>query len=68
LNSLLPDGSKDKERELMKTAHSRLQPMYIAEISPPAIRGRLIGLYEAGWQTGAVVGKDSRSLREVSEM
>lgn len=35
---------------------SNLTPIYIAEISPPAIRGRLIGLYEAGWQIGAVVG------------
>lgn len=35
---------------------SNLTPVYIAEISPPAIRGRLIGLYELGWQIGAVVG------------
>ncbi|GMK57702.1 hypothetical protein CspeluHIS016_0405360 [Cutaneotrichosporon spelunceum] len=35
---------------------SNLTPIYIAEISPPAIRGRLIGLYELGWQIGAVVG------------
>ncbi len=35
---------------------STLQPIYISEVSPPAIRGRLIGLYELGWQIGAVVG------------
>ncbi|KAJ9128044.1 hypothetical protein QFC24_000335 [Naganishia onofrii] len=35
---------------------SNLTPVYVAEISPPAIRGRLMGLYEAGWQVGAVVG------------
>ncbi|KLT46133.1 quinate permease [Cutaneotrichosporon oleaginosum] len=35
---------------------SNLTPIYIAEISPPAIRGRLIGIYELGWQIGAVVG------------
>ncbi len=33
-----------------------LKPIYISEISPAAIRGRLIGLYELGWQIGAVVG------------
>lgn len=31
-------------------AASNLTPMYIAEISPPAIRGQLVGLYEIGWQ------------------
>lgn len=34
---------------------SNLTPIYLAEISPPAIRGRLIGIYELGWQIGAVV-------------
>lgn len=33
-----------------------LQPIYISEVSPAAIRGRLIGLYELGWQIGAVIG------------
>ncbi len=33
-----------------------LKPIYISEVSPAAIRGRLIGLYELGWQIGAVVG------------
>jgi MFS family permease len=31
-------------------------PIYIAEISPPAIRGRLVGTYELGWQLGGLVG------------
>ena len=35
---------------------SNLSPIYLAEISPPAIRGRLIGIYELGWQIGAVIG------------
>ena len=35
---------------------SNLTPIYIAELSPPAIRGRLVGLYELGWQIGGLVG------------
>ncbi|KAH8597856.1 MFS quinate transporter QutD [Bisporella sp. PMI_857] len=35
---------------------SNLVPIYISEISPPAIRGRLVGLYELGWQVGGLVG------------
>jgi sugar porter (SP) family MFS transporter len=35
---------------------SNLTPIYTAEIAPPAIRGRLIGLYEAGWQLGGLLG------------
>lgn len=35
---------------------SNLTPIYISEISPPAIRGRLVGLYELGWQMGGLVG------------
>ncbi|PFH49383.1 hypothetical protein AMATHDRAFT_147771 [Amanita thiersii Skay4041] len=35
---------------------SNLAPIYVAEIAPPAIRGRLIGLYELCWQIGGVVG------------
>ncbi|KAF2230988.1 general substrate transporter [Viridothelium virens] len=31
-------------------------PIYIAEISPPAIRGRLIGFIESSYQIGSVVG------------
>lgn len=31
-------------------------PIYISELSPPAIRGRLVGLYELGWQIGGLVG------------
>ncbi|KAE9406734.1 general substrate transporter [Gymnopus androsaceus JB14] len=37
-------------------AASNLAPIYVAEIAPPAIRGRLIGLYELCWQIGGVVG------------
>ncbi|KAF8533357.1 putative quinate permease [Trichophaea hybrida] len=37
-------------------AASNLTPIYISEISPPAIRGRLVGLYELGWQAGGLVG------------
>ncbi|KAK7049886.1 hypothetical protein VNI00_005316 [Paramarasmius palmivorus] len=37
-------------------AASNLAPIYVAEISPPAIRGRLIGLYELCWQIGGTVG------------
>ncbi|CCX30034.1 quinate permease [Pyronema domesticum] len=37
-------------------AASNLTPIYIAELSPPAIRGRLVGLYELGWQVGGLVG------------
>lgn len=35
---------------------SNLAPIYTSEISPPAIRGRLVGLYEMCWQIGGVVG------------
>ncbi|KAJ7302984.1 general substrate transporter [Mycena albidolilacea] len=35
---------------------SNLAPIYVAEIAPPAIRGRLIGMYELCWQIGGVVG------------
>lgn len=35
---------------------SNLVPMYISELSPPAIRGRLVGMYELGWQIGGLVG------------
>lgn len=31
-------------------AASNLTPLYISEISPPAIRGQLVGMYEIGWQ------------------
>ena len=30
-------------------------PIYIAEISPPAIRGRLVGFFEIMFQIGAVL-------------
>jgi MFS family permease len=35
---------------------SNLTPIYISEVSPPAIRGRLVGLYELSWQVGGLVG------------
>ena len=37
-------------------AASNLSPIYCAEISPPAIRGRLVGIYELCWQIGGLVG------------
>lgn len=37
-------------------AASNLTPLYISEISPPAIRGQLIGMYEISWQIGGIVG------------
>jgi MFS family permease len=33
-----------------------IQPIYIAEIAPAVIRGRLIGFHECGWQVGTIVG------------
>ncbi|KAG9127253.1 hypothetical protein FRC07_015111 [Ceratobasidium sp. 392] len=37
-------------------AVSLATPLYIAEISPPSIRGRLVGFYETLLQLGGVVG------------
>lgn len=37
-------------------AVSLATPLYIAEISPPSIRGRLVGFYETLLQIGGVVG------------
>lgn len=37
-------------------ACSMITPIYISELAPPAIRGRLVGLYELGWQIGGLVG------------
>ncbi|KAJ5114258.1 hypothetical protein NUU61_000017 [Penicillium alfredii] len=37
-------------------AGSNLTPIYISELAPPAIRGRLVGVYELGWQVGGLVG------------
>ncbi|PPJ54681.1 hypothetical protein CBER1_05983 [Cercospora berteroae] len=31
-------------------------PIYVAELSPPAIRGRLTGFFESAYQIGAVIG------------
>ncbi|KAF2019746.1 putative quinate permease [Aaosphaeria arxii CBS 175.79] len=37
-------------------AASNMVPIYISEMSPPAVRGRLVGIYEMGWQIGGLVG------------
>ncbi|GES59067.1 quinate permease [Aspergillus terreus] len=37
-------------------AGSNITPIYISELAPPAIRGRLVGVYELGWQIGGLVG------------
>ncbi|KAK9769551.1 putative Quinate permease [Seiridium cardinale] len=37
-------------------ACSMTVPIYISELAPPAIRGRLVGIYELGWQIGGLVG------------
>lgn len=37
-------------------AASNMVPIYISELSPPAVRGRLVGIYEMGWQIGGLVG------------
>lgn len=37
-------------------ASNALAPYIVSEISPPAIRGRLVGLYEVGVQTGTMLG------------
>lgn len=35
---------------------SGLAPIYISEISPSAIRGKLVGCFELSWQIGGIVG------------
>lgn len=35
---------------------SSISPIFISEMAPPAIRGRLVGLYELSWQIGGIVG------------
>ncbi|KAH3943884.1 hypothetical protein HBI56_045600 [Parastagonospora nodorum] len=35
---------------------SGVVPLYVAELSPPSIRGRLVGIYEISVQTGTCVG------------
>lgn len=37
-------------------AVSNISTMYISEISPPNLRGRLVGMYEICWQIGGVFG------------
>ena len=40
---------------------SNLTPIYISEVAPPAIRGRLVGMFELGWQSGGLGKLSSRS-------
>lgn len=40
-------------------ASTMLVPVYVAECSPPHIRGRLVGLYEVGVQLGTMVRSGS---------
>ncbi|KAK3305448.1 general substrate transporter [Chaetomium strumarium] len=35
---------------------SNMVPIYISEMAPLAIRGRLVGIYELGWQIDGLVG------------
>ncbi|CAG9990358.1 unnamed protein product [Clonostachys byssicola] len=35
---------------------SSLVPIYLSELSPPGIRGRLVGFWELAWQLGTVAG------------
>lgn len=35
---------------------SSLAPIYVSEISPAAIRGKLVGCWELSWQVGGIVG------------
>ncbi|CAK7894274.1 high-affinity glucose transporter 1 [[Candida] anglica] len=35
---------------------TNLTPVYLSEISPPAIRGRIIAMYEIGWRVGDLIG------------
>ena len=34
---------------------SMVVPIYISELAPPAVRGRLVGIYELGWQIGYIL-------------
>ncbi|RDB27610.1 putative quinate permease [Hypsizygus marmoreus] len=47
-------------------ATSNLAPIYVAEISPPAIHGRLIGLYELCLQVGGVASGSTMEPTEIS--
>ncbi|KAK7914045.1 quinate permease [Apiospora marii] len=35
---------------------SNIVPIYCSELAPPAVRGRIVGIYELGWQIGGLVG------------
>ena len=43
-------------------ATSMITPIYISELAPPAVRGRLVGIYELGWQIGGLVGFWSKQV------
>jgi MFS family permease len=40
-------------------ASTMIVPVYVAECSPPHIRGRLVGMYEVGVQFGTMVSQDA---------
>jgi MFS family permease len=46
---------------------SNMVPIYISELSPPAIRGRLVGIYELGWQMGGLVGLYVKQRQDYSQ-
>lgn len=35
---------------------TNLTPVYLSEVSPPAIRGKIIAMYEIGWRIGDLTG------------
>lgn len=35
---------------------TNLTPVYLSEISPPAVRGRIIAMFEIGWRFGDLIG------------
>ncbi|KAK8064583.1 quinate permease [Apiospora phragmitis] len=35
---------------------SNIVPIYCSELAPPAVRGRIVGIYELGWQLGGLLG------------
>jgi len=48
-------------------AASNLTPLYISEISPPAIRGQLVGMYEIGWQSASFSRSSARRARSATD-
>ena len=47
---------------------SMISPIYISEVAPPAIRGRLVGFYEFSWQIGGLVGFWINVSRQVGSL